>query len=131
MKEIISIDKKYRIYPISKWITVKHTFHANKRNALYEYVTDEYGHRSGSKEYNPINGRFLDYFEFNRRKYAVEQFYLLNSMWLNSEPIQYKSKNEIRTINTVDMDGFILDPIYAEFDIDAEKVRLYKIRAIT
>ena len=75
MKEITTNDQK-KIYRCSRWIKVKHNYNPNKRNSLYYYTCDGYGYREGTENYNPVDhdGKYIDWFCWNNRKWAIEQF---------------------------------------------------------
>ena len=116
---------------VSRWITVKHNYNPKKNNSLWEYVTDGYG-------YHPYNDNFqkedkdlfLEWFSWNGNKYAINQFYSLNSLWVN-ESYSFTENGEKHYLTGVDMYGDLYKPIYIECDTYGEKIRVYeKIRQI-
>lgn len=126
MKIIEAKDgRKYR--RISRWITLKTNYNPTKRNSLWDYVTDESGYHPYQDEFNPKNGLYLDYFRFGGRTYALEQFYVLGSVWLPGPPPMYDDEDgKLGVIGTVDMDSNMYHPIYGEWDECCEHVRLYE-----
>lgn len=126
MKTLYSTDGR-ELKRVSRWIELQHNYNPNKHNSLWDYVTDEMGYHPYQDDFKPENGLFLDYFRFNGRTYALEQFYLLNSFVINEKPIEFIENGEKHYITTVDMDGNIFNPLYAEWDVDCEHVRLYEV----
>lgn len=126
MKTIVSTDgRKYE--RVSRWITWRTNYNPSKRNSLWDYVTDGYGHHPYSDEFNPANDLYLDYFRYNGRTYALEQFYTLGSAWFGSTPIMYEDENgKLGVIGAVDMEGDMFRPLYMEIDEGNERVRLYR-----
>ena len=59
---------------LSRWITVQHAYDVTPRHSLYDFATDENGYHPWQNEFNPENGVYLDYFVWNGKKYALEQF---------------------------------------------------------
>lgn len=131
MKEFTTIDGKNEITRLSRWITIRHNYNANKNNSLYDYVMDESGYRPYEDKFSPENGTYLDYFHFNGRSYAVEQFVIIGSIACAGKPYQFEDTDgTVTTIGTVDFDGCLYDPIYAEFDEYCERVRLYEVKRL-
>ena len=131
MKKFTTIDGKNEITRLSRWITVKQNYNANKNNSLYDYVTDESGYHPYEEEYSPENGTYLDYFRFNGRTYAIGQFYLIGSPWVGGEPYRFEDTDgTITTVGAVDMDGHIFAPLYLEIDEYGERVRLYEVKRL-
>ena len=126
MKEIISRDGvRYR--QVSRWITIKHNYNPNKRNALWDYVFDENGYHPYQEKFNPEHGLYLDYFRYQGRTYALEQFWVLGNIWCGGYPIMYDDEDgKLGVIGTVDMDGNMFHPLYGEWDECCERVRLWE-----
>ena len=59
---------------VSRWIAIQTNCKVNKNNSLYDYASDENGCSVQSENFNPENGVFLDFFRFNGRTYALNQF---------------------------------------------------------
>ena len=111
---------------VSRWIAVKHNYTPNKRNSLWDYVTDENGYKPYQDNFTPENGLYLDYFRFNGRNYAVEQFLCLGNPFWNPVTYCYEdSSGKVHYLFGVDMDNYY-NPIYVEFDEYCENVRVYE-----
>lgn len=87
----------------SRWITVHWNYNPSPRNELWDYVTDENGYHPYDEKFNPENGLELIYFTWNGRKYAIEQFYRLGSMFV-PELYYYYDNGESYPLCGVDMD---------------------------
>lgn len=125
MKEITTNDNK-KIYRCSRWIKIKHNYNPNKRNSLYYYTVDGYGYREGTENYNPIehDGKYIDYFCWNGRKWAVEQFLKLDY------PIFYEENDKLCYLSGYDSEEYY-NPILIECDEYYEHVRVYTERKFT
>lgn len=126
MKTLYSTDGR-KLTRVSRWIELKQNYTPRKDNSLWDYVTDGYGYHPYEDKFNDTDGLYLDYFRYNGRTYALGQFYLLNSFFLSEKPIEYIEHGEKHYITTVDMDGNIYNPLYAEWDDFCEHVRLYEV----
>ena len=128
MKQFRTVDGKNTVTRLSRWIQVKQNYNVNKRNSLYEFSTDENGYKPGQSGYNPANGTYLDYFRFNGRNYATEQFIGLGSVWCSGAPYQFIDTDGKSTfICAVDFYGDLYEPLYIELDECGERVRVYKV----
>lgn len=128
MKTFLTTDKKHIVNRVSRWITVKTNYNVNKRNSLYEFSTDENGYTPGSDNYNPENGTYLNYFKFNGRTYALEQFITLGSACCPGEPYNFIDTNGKNTfVHAVDFSGDLYNPYYIELDEFGERVRVYEV----
>ena len=128
MKQFRTVDGKNTVTRLSRWIQVKQNYSVNKRNSLYAFSTDENGYKPGQSEYNPANGTYLDYFRFNGRNYAIEQFIVLGSVWCGGESYEFKDTDGKSTfIGAVDFYGDLYEPLYIELDESGERVRVYKV----
>lgn len=131
MKTFLDKSGKYKIVRRSRWIAIKQNYNVTKRNGLYEFSTDENGYKPGDVEYNPVNGTFLDYFRFNGRKYAIEQFIRLGSIWCSDAPYEFTDTDGKSTfIHAVDFSGDLYNPLYIELDEGGERVRVYEVRRV-
>lgn len=113
---------------VSRWISVKHNYNPSKRNSLYYYVTDGYGYKSGESKFDPENngGAYLDYFTWNGRNYAVEQFLALGNPFWNPVTYSYEDADGKKCyLSGVEMENYY-NPIYVEFDECCEMVRVYQ-----
>ena len=128
MKQFRTADGKNTVTRLSRWLQIKQNYNVNKRNSLYEFSTDENGYKPGQSEYNPVNGTYLDYFRFNGRNYAIEQFITLGSVWCGSASYEFTDtdgKNSF--VCAVDFYGDLYKPLYIELDACGERVRVYKV----
>lgn len=120
MKEITTQDNK-KIYRCSRWIKIKRNYNPNKRNRLYYYVSDGYGYREGTENYNPVlhDGKYLDYFKWNGRTWAIEQFLKIDF------PIFFENEEgKTSYISGYDSEEYY-NPILIEFDDTCEYIRVY------
>lgn len=128
MKKFLSTDKKHKITRVSRWITIKQAYNISKRNGLFEFCTDENGYKPGETNFNPENGTYLDYFRFNGRNYAIEQFVGIGSIACPGTPYEFTDTDgETHTIRAVDFWGDLFNPYYIELDSYGERVRVYEI----
>lgn len=126
MKEITSIDGRTFVR-LSKWLNLKTNYHPCRRNPLWDYACDENGYHPFQEKFNPANGVTLDYFTFRGKDYALEEFYVLGSVWITAQPIMYLDEDgKLGVIGTVCMDGDIYHPYYGEWDEYCERVRIYE-----
>ena len=128
MKQFTTIDGENTVTRLSRWITIRTNYNANKANSLYHYVTDENGYRTHQDEYDPAGGTYLDYFRFGGRTYAINQFVALGSLWIGGRPYHFiDTDGEISSVHAVDFDGCLYDPLYIELDEYGERVRVYQV----
>ena len=134
MKSFITTDGKDKVTRISRWIKIQTKYNANKRNSLYDYVVDENGYKSYQDNFNPENGTYLDYFRFNGKTYALDQFYRMGCMYLSMSPYEFIDTDGKSTfIGAMDMDGDLYinrNTLYLELDDCGEYVRLYNVEHI-
>ena len=118
--KVIKTQDNREIKRVSRWIEIKHNYSPNKRNSLFYYATDENGYRDGQNAFNPANGLYLDYFKWNGRTWAIEQFMRLNY------PIFYNdSDGKLGVIGAYDSENYY-NPILIELDEYGEHVRIYE-----
>ena len=128
MKQFRTVDGKNTVTRLSRWIQIKQNYNVSKRNSLYELSTDENGYKPGQSEYNPVNGTYLDYFRFNGRNYAIEQFITLGSVWCGGAPYKFTDADgKSSFVCAVDFYGDLYKPLYIELDACGERVRVYKV----
>lgn len=117
--EIITKDNRV-IYRCSRWIKRQTNYNPNKRNSLFYYATDENGYREGQTGYNPENGLYLDYFRWNGRNWAIEQFLRLDY------PIMWEDKQgKLNFLSGYDSENYY-NPILIEIDETGEYIRVYE-----
>ena len=131
MKTFIDTTGKYKIVRCSRWITIRQNYNVNRRNSLFEFSTDENGYKPHQNEYKPENGTYLDYFRFNGRTYAIEQFIAIGSVWCGGVPYTFiDTDGKITVVCAVDFYGDLYNPYYIELDEYGEKVRIYEVKKI-
>lgn len=106
------------IQRVSRWIRIKQAYDITKRHSLYYYRRDENGYGEYSDEFNPNNGTFLDYFTFNGRKYAIEQFLRLDY------PIMFEENGKLQFLSGYDSENYY-NPLLIEIDDSGEYIRCY------
>lgn len=109
---------------VSRWITIKHAYNVSKRNALAYYAMDENGYKEGQTNFNSENGLYLDYFRFNGKNYAMEQFISNSSMWSNGTQFFTDIDGKLTYIAGYDSENYY-NPILIEIDEYCEHVRVY------
>ena len=125
--KIITCTDGTKLRRISRWI-LWHTNYAPRiDNALWDYVRDGYGRTPSNPDFEKSE-RYLDYFRFGGRKYALESFCHMGSAFLGGEPYMYKDENgKLGVIGSLYMDGYIFGPaMYMEISADDQYVRLYE-----
>lgn len=121
---IYKTDSGSNIKRLSRWIKIKQAYNVTTRHCLSYYRTDENGYREGQANFNPENGTFLDYFEFQGKKYALNQFICLNSMW--AYPVMYYDENGyLNALSGYDSENYY-NPIMIELSECGEYVRCYR-----
>ena len=134
MKELRSFDiydgkeheRDYNFCRVSRWIKVKQNYRPNKRNSLWDYVTDGDGYKSYQENFMPEKGLFLDYFTFRGKKYAIEQFVALGCVWdCIGHYAGYYEHGEKHFISAYDRDSYF-NPLYIEIDEYGENIRVYE-----
>ena len=118
-KEIVTKDGK-TIIRRSRWIRVRQAYNVTPRHSLAYYAMDENGYREGQSRYDPSNGTYLDYFVWNGRKWALEQFLRLDYpvFWEDEE-------GKLQYLSGYDGENY-RDPILIELDECGEYVRVYE-----
>lgn len=112
-------------YRVSRWITVRHNYTPRKNNMLWDYVTDENGYKPYQDNFTPENGLYLDYFKWNGRNYAIEQFLCLGNPFYTPFTLSYENGDGKKCyLSGVDNEN-IYNPIFVEFDEYCERVRVY------
>lgn len=121
-------DGTQEFYRVSRWITVKHNYNPCKNNKLWDYVMDGYGYKPYQENFNPDEngGLFLDFFTWNGRNYAVEQFCALGNPFWNPVNYSYEDTDgKLHFLSGVDGEEYY-HPIFVEFDECCERVRVYE-----
>lgn len=123
--QVFTDNNGNKLERISRWITIKHAYNVSKKNALAYYATDENGYKEGQTNFNPENGLYLDYFHFNGKNYAIEQFISNSSMWSNGTQFFTDTDGKLTYIAGYDSENYY-NPILIELDEYCEHVRIYK-----
>lgn len=132
-KVFVTTDGNYEVKKLSRWITIRQNYNPNKRNHLWNYVVDGYGHGSYDADFNPEEyGMYLDYFNWRGNTYAISSFYALGSVWLVGAPYFFiDTDGKQHVIGALYMDGPIFGPgLYMEIDDYGERVRLFSVEPI-
>lgn len=126
MGKIYTDSDGNRIERVSKWIKIR-SLPVTKRHALWDYATDGSGYHPYQNRFNPENGVFLDYFRFEGKQYALEQFLSTSSTFMGAYNPYYTANN---VDDYVILSGYEADeyfhPLLIELDECGEYVRLYK-----
>ena len=110
-KTFISKDKDCKITRVSRWIRIQTAFDITKKHSLFDYC-------------DKTNENSIDYFRYNGRKYAVNQFFRL------IHPIFFDDTNgKTNFISGYDSENY-WNPYYIEIDDCGEYVRMYEIEYI-
>ena len=124
MKKIVTKEGR-TLKRVSRWIRIRQNYNPSRRNPLWYYVTDGNGRREGQTGYDPSTGLFLDYFVWNGRKWALEQFIRLGGPW-GGPPIMFTDDNgKTSCIAGYDSENYH-NPILIEIDDYGEYVRVYE-----
>lgn len=122
-KEIITREGK-RIIPVSRWIKIKCNYNVSKRNPLYCYAMDENGKRDGENGFNPENGLSLDYFTFNGKNYAIEQFISMQSQFCCLSYSWEDKHGKLHFMSGYDSENYY-NPLLIEVDCNGEYIKVY------
>ena len=131
MKTFTTVDGKYYVTRLSRWISVRTKYNPSKRNSLYDFSLDENGYHPYEKFFDPTNGTCLDYFRFKGKTYAILQFVLLGSFACGGKPYEFiDTDGKSHFVSGVDFSGDIYDPYYIEYDECCENVRIYAVEEV-
>ena len=120
----IESESRFPVERLSRWITVKHAYDITPRHSLYDFCTDENGYRPWQLEFNPVNGTYLDYFEWKGEKYAIAQFICYGGMAEFGHFHGYIENGEKHYFAGYDS-MTIFDSMLSETDKYLERVRVY------
>ena len=111
---------------VSRWMKVKHNYNPSKRNPLWDYVMDGYGYKPYQEKFDPSEGLYLDYFTFEGKNYAIEQFLALGNPFWTAVSYTWQDKDgKWYCLSGIDGEP-LFDPIYIELDEYGENVRVYR-----
>lgn len=108
--KIIKCKDSTQFKRVSRWITIKDAFSIRKDNMLYAFSTDNY----------------VQYFIHKGKKYALNQFIVLDSTWIGGNQHIFVENGKECYISAVDCTNYY-NPYYLELSKDGEKVRLYEL----
>ena len=115
-----------KIERLSRWIKIR-TLPVTKRHHLYDYATDGSGYHPYQDKFDPGDGVLLDYFVFQGKQYALEQFLSTSSAWAGAWNPFYSANN---VDDYVILSGYEADeyfhPLLIEIGANGEFVRVYK-----
>lgn len=124
MKEIVTKEGR-TLLRLSRWIKVQQGYNITPRHSLYDYCTDENGFYPGQSMFNPENGTFLDFFRFNGRKYAINQFIIFGGIMGGYPPMWEDEDGKIHYLSGYDSEDYY-NPIMIESSECCEYVRVYQ-----
>lgn len=124
MKEIVTKEGR-TLLRLSRWIKVQQGYNITPRHSLYDYCTDENGFYPGQSMFNPENGTFLDFFRFNGRKYAINQFIIFGGCMGGYPPMWEDEDRKIHYLSGYDSEDYY-NPIMIESSEYCEYVRVYQ-----
>ena len=124
MKEIVTKEGR-TLLRLSRWIKVQQGYNITPRHSLYDYCTDENGFYHGQSMFNPENGTFLDFFRFNGRKYAINQFIIFGGCMGGYPPMWEDEDGKIHYLSGYDSEDYY-NPIMIESSEYCEYVRVYQ-----
>ena len=111
---------------LSRWLKVHEAINPRADNQyLGYYRTDENGYREGQSGFDPTNGTYCQYFQFSGRKWPIEQFLCLGSVWSGGAPIGVNMKDGLHYIAGYDAENYY-NPIMIEIDECGENVRVWQ-----
>ena len=124
------VDTRLKFERVSRWIKLKTNYNPTKKNALWDYVQDEMGYRTCQKDFNPDSDLFLDYFTFNGKNYALEQFIgigsIADAIGHHEGYVENKTKHYLSGYDEQDY----FHPLFIEIDEYGEHVRCYRYKEI-
>ena len=126
MRKIYTDQDGNKIERLSRWIKI-HTLPVTKRHSLYEYATDGSGRHPYNDNFDSSNGVLVDYFVFQGKQYALEQFLSTSSAWAGAWNPFY-SENDVD--DYVILSGYeaeeYFNPLMIEIGEYGEFVRVYR-----
>lgn len=124
MKEIVTNEGR-TLMRLSRWIEVRQAYNITPKHSLYDYCTDENGFYPGQSMFNPENGTFLDFFRFNGRKYAINQFIIFGGCMGGYPPMWEDEDGKIHYLSGYDSEDYY-NPIMIESSEYCDYVRVYQ-----
>lgn len=121
-KEITCTDGN-TITRLSRWVEIRHAYDVTPRHSLYDYATDGAGYHPYHEKFNPTDGVYLDYFIFNGKKYALEQFMRCGSPFMPYSAM-WNESDGLHVLSGVQEDEYF-HPLMIELDEYCERVRVY------
>ena len=119
-------ERKESFVRASRWIKIKNNYNPSKRNSLWDYVTDGNGRGVYSDNFDKSTGLYLDYFTFDGKNYALNQFVAIGSAWdCIGHHEGYYEDGEQFFISAYNIEDYFR-PMYIELDEYCERVRVYR-----
>ena len=113
MGKVIKTTEGKEIKRLSRWIKIKQAYNITEKHSLYYYV-----------EKIEENENVLDYFVFNGRKYALNQFLRFNTPWTVTS-MQWYEKDKLHFMSGYDSENYYR-PLLIEMDEYGEYIRVYE-----
>lgn len=108
---------------VSRWIHIQTNYKPNKRNALWDYARDGNGNGPSSKKFDK-DSAVIDFFFWNGRTWAIEQFYSLSGPFGGSPMFFENEDGKMSYIAGYDSENYF-NPILIEMSDSCEWVRVY------
>ena len=125
MKEFICNNGR-KLVRLSRWITIQHNYNPSPKNRLAYYITDGNGYSNGQANFDKSTGLYLDFFRWNGRNYAINQFLILGGPWTGGQPYMFTDTDGCTTVVSAYDGENYYNPIMIELDDCAEHVRVYQ-----
>lgn len=112
MKTFTTTDGK-TLVRLSRWIKL-HYEYVSKKHSLYDYADTD----------SSDDMVLLIWFQFRRKKYAMNQFICMNGVWAN--PVMFEDETgKLNYLSGYDCEDYY-NPIMIELSEDGEYVRVYQ-----
>ena len=107
---------------VSRWIKLRTAYDVTEKHSLYDYCHSTLNGLSPMQDgFDNSMGNYLDYFVFNKRKYALDSF--VNRFGMMGFDVECKDVPEYITGYEVDT---YYKPLMCELSPDGEFIRLYQ-----
>lgn len=106
---------------LSDWLDIKTDCDIPTTHPLWDYATDDYGRHPYEKEFDGSGTTYLDYFNFEDKEFAINQFLLRHSLVCGFDLECKRYPSYIMGYNAEEL----YNPLLIEFD-EYDKCRLYR-----
>ena len=113
MKTITTTNGQ-KLQRVSRWIKINQAYNITEKHSLFYYA-----------EKIDDNETVLDYFIFQGKKYALNQFYRFGTAWTPGNIPMFYENDKLNFISGYDSENYY-NPILIEVSDCCEAVRLYK-----